>query len=269
MTNMPNAPLVYTLGVVRFPRVPEFQRFPDAFHELVRSAYPSHTATTLALMVATFGPEGLQVGSKPTSFVQFASPDKKSAFLLTEELLALHTVAYDNHQDFANKFKDGLDALLRVPGIGIQWLEAVGLRYVDLVVPRTGETLDNYLRPWILPAAVPEVPGGLTIVEGMYVATYRSSVGDLRFQVLRNPPTTLPPELDTPIIQENGWKMERPEYEFAVMDLDHGCRFDPMVAMDAEAVRAKMLELRAVAKDMFLASGTVHAFNVWNEKRQS
>ncbi len=268
MTNMPNAPLIYSLGLVRFPRVPDVQRFADAFHELIRGAYPVHTAMMLPVMSATFGPDGLRVETQQTWIVQFASPDKKWAFLLTEEILVLHTVAYDNHRDFAEKFKVGLDALLRVPGIGVQWLEAVGMRYVDLVVPRADETLEQYLRPWILPAAVPEVPGGLSIQEGMYVATYHTAVGDLRFQALRNPPTTLPPELDTPIFQGNGWKLERPESDFAVMDVDHGCRFDPLVPMNVEVACAKMLELRAVAKELFLASGTDHAKKVWNEKRQ-
>lgn len=265
MTNLPNAPLIYTLGIVRFPGVPNIERFRDGFHDLIRGQYPSPEDITIPVMSATFGPEGLRMESHETRLFQFASPDKSWAFLLTNEILALHTVKYENHVDFADRFRFGLDALLQVPGIGIQWLEAVGMRYVDLVVPRPGEALSDYLRPWIVPSEAPNVSGGLTIKQGMYVATYRTNVGELRFQALRNPPTTLPPEIDTPVIQSNGWKREVPESDFVVMDSDHGCRFEPMIPMEPDTVCAKLIELRGIAKELFLASGTPHAMNVWKE----
>ena len=40
MSNMPNAPLVYTIGVVRFPRVPAITKYLDDILEVLRSTYP-------------------------------------------------------------------------------------------------------------------------------------------------------------------------------------------------------------------------------------
>jgi uncharacterized protein (TIGR04255 family) len=263
MTNMPSAPLIYTLGVVRFPRVPDIGRFAGGFHDLIRSSYPLADDISAPLVSANFGPEGLRIEQHETKLLQFASPDRKWAFLLTDEVLGLHTVDYLDHRDFVTRFRTGLEALVQVPGIRIEWLEAVGIRYVDLIVPRQGETLVAYLRSWVLPAEVPEIAGGMVIREGMYVATYRTGVGDLRFQALRNPPTTLPPELDTLLVQRNGWKHPVPDGEFAVLDADHGCRFDIPVPMDIDMVCGRLLKLRQSVKDLFLAAGTEHAVRVW------
>lgn len=267
MTNLPNAPLVYTIGVVRFPKIPEIQRFATGFHDLIRARYPRPENLMVHMVSAIIGPEGLTVETPAITVYQYVSPDRRWAFILTNEVLALHTDAYLNHIDFADRFVFGLEALLNVPDIRIEWIEAVGMRYVSLIEPREGETLRQYLYPWVLPDVAPAVEsGGLSIQEGMYVATYKTSVGDLRFQALRNPPTTLPPELDTPAIHRNGWKRDKPDREFALLDIDHGCRFEPLEAMDTRLVRDKVIRLRTLAKDVFWATGTDHAKSVWKEK---
>jgi uncharacterized protein (TIGR04255 family) len=263
MTNMPDAPLIYTLGVVRFPRVPDIGRFAGGFHDLIRSSHPLADDISAPLVSANFGPEGLRIEQHDTKLLQFASPDRKWAFLLTDEVLGLHTVDCIDHRDFVARFRTGLEALIQVPGIGIEWLEAVGIRYVDLVVPRRGEKLVEYLKSWVLPAEVPDIAGGMALRECIYVATYQTSVGELRFQALRNPPTTLPPELDTPLVQRNGWKHHVPDREFAVLDADHGCRFEMPVSMDIDMVCVRLLELRQTVKDLFLAAGTEHAVRTW------
>lgn len=266
MTNLANAPLVYTVGVARFPRLPDLARFSAEFHEAIRGAYPIADNVSAPMISAVFGPEGLRIEQHETKLLQFASPDRTWAFMLTDEVLALHTSSYLTHRDFADRFRAGLSALLNVPGIGIQWLEAVGIRYVDLVVPREGERLRQYLRPWVLPDDAPVVSAGMALKEGMYVATYATEAGELRLQVLRNPPTTLPPELDTPLVQRNGWKHVVPKSEFAVLDEDHGCRFETPVPMDVEFVCNHLMALRKVAKDLFLAIGTDFAVEVWKGK---
>jgi len=263
MTNMPNAPLVYTLGVVRFPRVPNVERFADGFQDLIRSDYPVFDEVPIQINNVTLDPKGkVNVQHSQARMLQFAAHNREWAFLLTEELLGLHTIRYVDHGDFIERFKIGLRALLKVPGVGVDWIEAIGLRYVDIVTPRKGEQLAEYLHSWVIPPDAPD----MTFREGMYVASYDTKIGILRFQSLRNPPTTLPPDLDTPIIQRNNWKRDRPLGEFVVMDMDHGCRFDPVVTMSVDMIGAKLSELRDFSKKLFLRAGTEHAMNIWKEK---
>jgi|GEM_PF-2116367 len=263
MTNLANAPLVYMIGIVRFPRLPDHARYITEYHEAIRAEYPLTDDIMTSMVSATIGPEGMRIDQHETKMFQFASVDRQWAFIFTDSVLGLHTASYETHQDFVNRFRRGLDALLRVSDIGIAWLEAVGIRYVDLVVPREGEGLRDYLNPWVVPDDAPVVSAGLSLIEGMSVATYGTEAGALRFQALRNPPTTLPPELDTLLVQRNGWKRVVPDGEFAVMDIDHGCRFDPPTAMDIDFVCDRLLALRKVAKGLFNSAGTPFALKVW------
>lgn len=261
MTNMPNAPLVYTLGVVRFPRVPQVERFVDGFHDLVRETYPVFDEIPVQVNNMMLDSKGqvIDVQHSEVRMLQFATHDRGWAFLLTEEFLGLHTIRYVDNRDFIERLKTGVQALLEVPKMGVGWIQAIGLRYIDLVVPRQGERLHQYLSPWVIP---PDAPG-MTFLEGAYVASYKTPGGILRFQSLRNPPTTLPPDLDTPMIQRNNWKSGRPDGEFVLMDMDHGCRFDPAVAMDVDMIGTKLSELRGISKALFQQTGTDYAINIW------
>ena len=65
----------------------------------------------------------------------------------------------------------------------------------------------------------------MSIIEGAYVARYKTEVGELRLQSLRNPQFTLPPELQSPLIVKNGWIRNRPGTDFALVDIDHSITF--------------------------------------------
>jgi uncharacterized protein (TIGR04255 family) len=274
MPNMPNAPLVYTIGVIRFPRIPEIGRFASAFLSAIRGEYPQFDEIALNFVRANFtvGPEGKAQteirDSRESKTFQFASPNKTWAFILSEDLFGLHTSNYRDHDDFIRRFREGLQGLLGVPGLGMEWIEAIGFRYVDLVKPLAGEPLEVYLDKWVLPPT-PEVDVKMELVQGMYVALYRTEHGDLRFQSLRNPPMTLPLDLNTPLIQKNGWAADTPEGDFALIDIDHGCHFDPLEKVDVDRICSKFLELRLASRKLFDRAGTEHAMSVWRKEKPS
>jgi uncharacterized protein (TIGR04255 family) len=261
MTNRPNAPLVYTLGVVRFPRIPKVVRFADEFHDLIRHVYPVFDEIPLQVKTVKVGPDNeVDVQNVDASMMQFATHDRTWGVLLTEEVVALHTNSYVDHGNFIERFQFGLRALLSVPDIAIEWMEAVGLRYIDLVVPRDGERLVEYLNEWVLP---PDAPN-MKFREGVSVATYDTSVGGvMRFASLRNPQSTLPPDLETPIVNLNNWRRPRPETDFVVMDMDHGHQFTPSVKIDVDMVGKTLSDLRSVSKTLFESTGKKHAMKIW------
>ncbi len=195
--------------------------------------------------------------------LQFASPDRKWALLLTEEIFGLHTAAYVHHEDFLAKFREGLQALLSVPELRIDWMEAIGFRYVILVKPSPGESLDDYLMQWALPPTPAIKNETIDLLQGMYVAAYKTAVGELRFQSLRKPPVVLPMDLNNPAIQKNGWESPVPDGDFAVMDIDHGCRFNPLEPIDVDVVCDKLKALRSISRKLFDQTGTNHAKKVW------
>lgn len=263
MTNLPHAPLVYTLGLAHFPNVPDVRRFVPAFHDSIRAEYPHIVEFNLPQVSVAMGSDGLRLDQVIAPIWQFSSPDRSWAFILSPQLLGLHTVRYDTHLDFAARLRFGLERLLLVEAIGISYVEAIGMRYVDRVEPRPGEPLSAYLKTSVLPPEFDELPE-VRLAEGVYVSRYVTDDGELRFQVLRNPPTVLPPELETPLTQQNGWEVNRPAGDFAVVDIDYGVRFGKPRPMDVDFVCEWVVRLRGLSKAVFLNIGTPHAMSVWN-----
>jgi uncharacterized protein (TIGR04255 family) len=265
MPNMRNAPLVYTIGVLRFPPIPEIERFKNAFLSAFRGMYPQFDEIAMNFVRAniTVGPDAKsQIDSRELKMFQFASPDKTWALILSESLFGLHTSRYTDHDDFVRRFREGLQMFLGIQDLNLEWIEAVAFRYVDLVKPLAGEPLGDYLREWVLPP-LPDVKGKLDLIQGMYIAKYKTPYGDLRFQSLRNPQMTLPPDLNTPLVQNNGWAPDIPDGDFSLMDIDHGCLFSPLNKVDIDMVCNKLLELRSSSRELFNQAGTEHAMKVW------
>jgi uncharacterized protein (TIGR04255 family) len=267
MANYPNAPLVYTIGVVRFPTIPEFERFTDKFLDQIREDYPFSEKVDVPVVTANFGPEGLSVKQQQTPVFIFSDAEKRWSFIFAKETFGLQTFDYKTHTDFLERFKYGLEKLLAIPTIGIKLMTSAGIRYVDLIVPRADEKLSDYVQSWALPEAPQNVFTSSPEDQGMYITNHPTEMGALRIQVLRNPPGTLPPELRTEIAVSSGRIPEKPSRDFALLDLDHGCSFDPPVELTAEIGCQKLLELRTVARKAFDMAGTEHAHQVWKEKR--
>ena len=261
MTTLKNAPLIYTLGMIQFPKVPTVERFVDLFLDRIRGEYPLVDDFKVSVCNADFSPQGIQFGQHESRVWQFTSVDRKWGFILTDQALCLHTVNYQDFTDFFHRFQKGLESFLKVPEVGVDWMTSLGIRYVNLVVTESNHALKDYLNPWALPAEPPKPQ--LSIIEGAYVARYKTEIGELRLQSLRNPQFTLPPELQSPLIVKNGWIRNRPFTDFALVDIDHCITFPQPLNMKAKDAIKHLRELRGVSKEVFISIGTEFAHKTW------
>lgn len=259
--NMKHVPLIYTLGMIQFPKVPGMERFIDPFLDKIRNEFPLVDEVKLPVFDADLGPQGIQIAQHENQLWQFMSIDRKWGFILSEQSLCLHTVSYRDFLNFSNAFLNGIEALLSVSGIGIDWITALGLRYVNLVASTDSHSLNDYLNPSILPPDLPSTP--LSIIEGAYIARYKTTMGELRLQSMRNPQYTLPPELQSPLIGKNGWIYSRPDTDFALIDIDHGTTFSPPINIQAKDVRKRLNDLHDVSKAIFIFIGTELSHKIW------
>jgi len=262
MTHLPNAPLIYTIGLVRFPPLPAVERFVAPFHDAVRGRMPNKDEIEIQQFLVDAGPQGMRLSQEAVRLWQFATPQRDLALILSKNTLVLHTNSYRDNQTFIETFMEAFTTLVALPGIGIEWVTGVALRYVDLVGAKEGAPLDRLLVGSVLPPPFAEV-GGLDIVEGAYAGQYRSPKANVRFQVLRNPPTTLPVDLDTPLVAMNGWGVPRPASDFAVVDTDCSAPIANLVPLDLGVVREHMYDSRCVAKSIFEHIGTDVAAASW------
>jgi uncharacterized protein (TIGR04255 family) len=238
------------------------ERFAPLFHDALRAEMPHLDELELQQMQIEFGLDGVKVNQVPLKFWQIASPDRKFAFVLTRDSLALHTNSYRDHKSFIERFKAALSTLVAIPEIGINWVTGIAMRYVDLIVPPDGDDLNKLLVPSVLPPAFSDV-ADLNIVEGVYVAQYRTAKANVRFQILRNPQSAIPPDIDTPLILQNNWGRPRPKNEFAVVDTECAAPITDAVPLDVIGVGDHMYNLRFVAKSIFEHIGTVYARSLW------
>jgi uncharacterized protein (TIGR04255 family) len=263
MARLQKAPVVYVLGVVRFPRLVDVDRLASALQPRLRRDYPTAVPIDAPHVNVMFGEEGVEVRQEAIKIWQFTSLDKKWAVILNPGTIGLHTVDYTDHRDFIARLAACIQAASEVPEVGIELVEAAALRYVDLIVPGSTDRVDDYVIPTVLPA---EVPGAdeLKLQDGVFAARFETECGNLRLQVLRRSPSVLPPELNTPVTHANGWVLDRPEGDFATIDVDHGMTFNPPVGLDMARLEDDMMKLRGAIRGVFDRIVTPHAMTVWN-----
>ena len=267
-TALPNAPLAYFIGMARFPKFPLSEQSASEFQRSIRATFPHMNDRTLQSQQIEVSSSGdVHVESRQDRVWQFSDLERKTAFLLGDEFLALHTIEYKGHVSFAEAFSGGLEKLVQIPAIGLEVVNSVGVRYVDLIVPRDGEGIDAYLAPTVLPTRLHgQDQSGPKVTSSFSVGTYATDAGQLRYQVMHSPPFTVPPDLNSPLLDLNGWKPSRPECEFALLDIDHGMRFEPSRTISVEDIKALFISLRDSVNQVFRALVTEYAFQVWNNQ---
>lgn len=263
MSHMKNAPLIYTIGMIQFPRVPDFERFIDGFMELVRKDYPLDDRWMAQTFNAQISSEGIKMEPLETKLWQLASIDRKWGFVLNEQALFLHTSHYHDFANFLKRFEVGITALINVASINIKWMSSVGIRYVNMISTAKGTSLEEYLKPWILPSG--SAPMSLEVIQGIHTVRYKTKFGGLRLQALHNPTFTLPPELNSPFIVKNGWIKDKPTTEFALIDIDHVTTWqNPLIFDEKEALNA-LTNLRGISRTIFDSIGTTKAMKIWED----
>jgi len=264
MARFKHAPVEYVLAVLRFPLVSDFARFSSDMQSLLEADYPlSKTFETMNYRLDV-GQNGMQITEDKAQMWQFSTLDQQWAVILGANMIGLHTAYYTDHQDFLGRFVSAVELATKPEKVGVKVVEAIGLRYLDLVVPRGDEALEDYLQqPGLLPSGIAGV-NGISVVEGIHACSYKTELGALRLQVLRNPPSVFPAELVSPLTMANGWTDTKVDRDFFVIDTDHGADFRPPVRIGEINLMDSMVGWRQAISDIFLATSSDHAKAVWN-----
>jgi uncharacterized protein (TIGR04255 family) len=264
MGHMKNAPLIYTMGMIQFPRVPNIERFVDKFLESIRSEYPLDDQSITQTFNANISSDGIKMEApQATKLWQFASIDRKWGIILCDQGFFIHTANYYDFSSFAERFKAGVIALKTISDIDISWVTSVGIRYVNLIAPKEKASLQDYLQPWVLPGIPPDA--SLEEIQGICAVRYNTKYGELRLQTLHNPTFTLPPELNSPFVMKNNWIKNKPATEFAVIDIDHGTSWQNAAPFDENHVLETLGNLRKTSRAVFDSVGTEKAKKVWEK----
>ena len=139
-------PLVLVLGQVRFSPIRRMERYvADIQEEFRRHEFPIERSGRV--QEVTFGlSTPVQVAEQQRW--EYRTRDDRWSILLTESSVLLQTTAYGRFEDFATRMELAVRTVLEKTEhdeFGV--IERIGLRYVDVVRPRSSEDFRFYLRP--------------------------------------------------------------------------------------------------------------------------
>lgn len=140
-----NDPLSLVICQIRFSKVRRMPEFIPKIHDLLRKEGLSEdVSSTVQQIVITPGNQPEIIERKQD---EFRSKDNQWSLTISEDMLALVTTAYDRFEGFANRLKRCLGVIDQVAEIHHGLISRIGLRYVDVIEPRSNETFRNYLQP--------------------------------------------------------------------------------------------------------------------------
>jgi uncharacterized protein (TIGR04255 family) len=148
---MKNAPVYFTIAQVRFNPILSLSSFIPAIQEDFRkhgfADFKKAVAMTFAFApVVTRESESQTPPAQPLERYVFSDAGNTQNFLLEHGALSFQSTKYEVFETFVGELMKGLVLLDKMVG-GLSFVERVGLRYLDAVTPREGDTLNQYLIP--------------------------------------------------------------------------------------------------------------------------
>jgi uncharacterized protein (TIGR04255 family) len=256
----PSAPLAYVLAEVRCSPTLDLARRAAAIQELIQEDFP------LLEPIAEFQmPVAMGIGPSPTGSAMYAFSDstKRRGVVITAGSLCYHATEYETSKEFFEQL--GRVLTMVEPVYARDTVTRLGLRYVDAIVPRHGESVFDYLNPAITGISLdgdsqrrvqcvieqPRANGGITVrLLALGVPIYRSP--DLPALGLRVPRWI-----------ERAMERQAPA---AVLDTDNWVS-DPR-PFDAKSILGAFRNLKNLISSAFLKVTTSHAVSVWQSPRQ-
>lgn len=257
-----NAPLVHVLAQVVFSPVWELSERVKAFRAAIHPMGFPWVAEGQVHHVTVTDQAPPKVELRPRW--DFLSADKTTGVTLTQEALVFQTTAYTSSAPFRDQLRDVLRALREVTGA--EFVQRVGLRYIDLIRVAPGERFSEYVHhgllgfPWreapdlqaraigLRTEAIAQTTVGIMAVRSAVLPPGQMVPSDLLPAVLRYPP---PPE------PQNG-------LPGLAVDFDHFVQFDETpLPFDADRIVEIVQQLRDGSRAAFEAAGTPYAFERW------
>lgn len=143
---MRNAPVYYALAQVRFNRLAALENYIPAIQDSLRkSGYPDFQSDQVTTFIV-HPPENVKPAT--TRRYLFLNAERNSGFTLWEDAIIFHTTNYDTFAPFIAALLQGLEVVHSEAVLS--YSDRVGIRFLDAVVPSSGETITQYLQPAVL-----------------------------------------------------------------------------------------------------------------------
>ena len=190
----------------------------------------------------------------------FGNVEKTLSFFLDADKLTLQSTNYGTFETFSEKFLKGLSVLHDV--VQLDFTERVGLRYLDRVMPRSNETLEQYLAPEVL--GMSSRLGGRPLHSYSETLTEIDNIKLLSRVVIQNGGLAFPPDIvPGDMIVANRFR----EYEGRHAILDNDGFVEGREVFSAESVGVHLNAIHKVIGRAFRATTNQYAIKVWGQEQ--
>ena len=258
---MNNAPVYFTVVQVRFNPVLNLESYLSTIQDRMRAArFPDFNRQVVQQLVMSFG--GGEAGKPPAPLLQpqarciFGDIEGTTSFVLENNALALQTTAYETFETFSKVLLQGLKIVHEA--LRLDFIDRVGLRYLDAVVPKENETLSDYLMPEVL--GLSHRLDGQLLHSISETITMNTAVKLVSRVIIQDGHVGLPPDL-VPLALKLSPRFTEPEGLHGIIDTDAFREQREVFKLDGlESVLGILHE--EILKS-FKATVTPHALKTW------
>jgi uncharacterized protein (TIGR04255 family) len=170
---MNKAPVYFAIVQIRFNAIQKMDFFAANIQDKFRKTdFPDAHTAVLNTLNLNFGGSQQELSQVPmTQLTQhtYSNFDRTACFVLDSSSLTFQTTEYDNYETFSETFLRGLN-IVNTEINGIDFVERLGLRYLDAFRAGTDDKIEDYLNSHV--TGLHGTPGAKiahTFTESVYV----------------------------------------------------------------------------------------------------
>jgi uncharacterized protein (TIGR04255 family) len=261
---MSNAPVYYALAQAHFNPVAAMAKYIDQIQDrLRREGYPLFEPQQVTHLVVPGLGRAQQAEPQIQHTVSWlmTRSDRTAGFILAPSAITYHTTHYQTHSELIPELLRGLMAVHEAAAL--DHVSRLGLRYLDAVLPRAGETVEQYLARGLHGIEF-DAARRYTMTESVFATETRPLLptGTLVARVHRmTAPLVFPPDmLPSGLAMNPMFEVTEPR-EHGVIDTDH--YVEGRMPIEMGKLGEQLLSLHATIKSVFRATTTDHARDAW------
>jgi uncharacterized protein (TIGR04255 family) len=252
------APIFYMIAQVRFGAVLTMGDFVSGIQEVLRRDFPDFSMQPLHRFEFQLASSGSTPEPKSTlsSRWHFKNVSTTAGYMLAADSLTFHTTDYSTSEDFIGLLLRGLEVVN--DQVGLSYIEGLGMRSLDAVVPELEQTLDFYVKPNLL-GLYGKMEGDFR--HSIFEAVFQKSAGQLtsRAVTLRGRlgvsadlvPMTL--QIRADLLNLEGVHIV----------LDNDCMQQERISFDIDEIARRLKNLKRAISEAFTESVTQEATAFW------
>lgn len=261
---MKSAPVYFTIAQVRFNPILSLETYaPQIQDRLRKEGFPDFQKALLATINLNMNLAPTSEGGSPpqlpmaqTARFMFGSMERTSGFILDQGALSFQTTEYDVFETFLETFLKGLQAVNEA--VSLSYTDRIGLRYLDAVFPKSGESVRDYLSASIL--GLTEKIDDTIVHSFSETLVKRENVNVRSRVIIQDGDMGFPPDLQ-PMTLKVGDRFTHLRGHHAIIDTDGWS--EAREPFSGDRVREQLGLIHAGIEKTFRASITENALKTW------